>query len=221
MFLLLSSLFFVVDVVGCPLHLDLKAVWVCKACWVEWLQHNWHGWRDVATTGLLTIPASVTACRIFSFRLFLFFYGFSCTLSITNITSSMIMMSGHFWFMVVFMTGWAVSGHSVIFPQKKKLCLLVSGYWGYCMCMYVYMDRSQGQMSSWEIFTLLVAVTWVPLSGWQLFFYVFIVLQEIDAWWGHFQGPVLGMKLPLEVWCHFWCFKKLTTIFFRHARWIV
>lgn len=101
-----------------PLHLDLKAVLVCKACWVEWL-HNRHGQWDVTTTQLLTISASLTACRIFIYFIYLFW--FSCTFSITIITSSMIMMSGRFWFIVALMTGRAVNSLSVIFPLKKKV----------------------------------------------------------------------------------------------------
>lgn len=91
----------VVDVVGCPLHLGLKAVWFATthAGWSR--LHDWHGWRGGGGEVVLAISASVTACRIFMFLFYfssvcLFVCLFSCTFTITIITSSMITMSGCF-----------------------------------------------------------------------------------------------------------------------------
>lgn len=102
---------------------------VCKACWVEWL-HNRHGWWDVTTTRSLAISAaSVTACRVWLFFFyFILLFLFPCTFSIPIITSSMIMMSGRFWFMVVFMTGRDFKSLSFFLLWTEK-CLLVSHGW--------------------------------------------------------------------------------------------
>lgn len=85
----------VVDVVGCPLHLGLKAVWFATthAGWSR--LHDWHGWRDGGVTRLCWqyLLLSQHGGSLF---IFLFVCLFSCTFTITIITSSMITMSDCF-----------------------------------------------------------------------------------------------------------------------------
>lgn len=192
------NVYVVVDVVGCPLHLDLKALFAKHVGWSGYTTR--HGRWDVTTTWLLMISASVTACRI----CFCYFV-FSCTFSITIITSSMIMMGSHFWFMVVFTTERAVNSLSAIFPLKKVLA-------GVCKrLLYVaWMDHKvRCQLG---VFTLLQLILcgrlWVCILL-KIFLNVWCVKRLMHDG-GIFRGQFLGMKLPWVVWCHFWCFKKLT-----------
>lgn len=118
----------------------------------------------------------------------------SCTFSTitTIITSSMIMTSGHFWFMVVFMTGWAVKSLSVIF-------LLGEGGSACCWCkrlLYVaWMEHWLGCCQGF--LTLSLKITRLPLRR-SFFFYVWCVTRLMHDEWGHFQGAVFGKKTAVR-----------------------
>lgn len=165
----------VVDVVGCPLHLDLKAVWFAKHA-------GWSGY----TTGMAnetSIRHGRWRCALLSQHVgsFIFFFCFfSCTFSITIITSSMIMMSGHFWFMVVLMTGWAVNSLLIIFPMKKVLA-------GVCKrLLYVaWMDHKIRYRHRVFLLFQLILHGWL----WVAVFYVWCVKRLMHDG-EHFQGAV-------------------------------
>lgn len=185
------------------------APWSSKLCGLQsmlggvatqlaWLERR-HSDRVV-----LTICASVTACRIICLSVYVCFsFDFSvflsCTCSITIVTFSMVIMSGVFWFMVVFLDRRAVNSLSVTFP----LCLPVPVR-GYCMLH----GWTRGRMSSLESFSLSVNITWVPLGNSFLFFF-FIVwrVHRVMHDGGIFRGS-FGEWLPWDVWCRFWRLKK-------------
>lgn len=118
-----------------------------------------------------------------------FSFLFSCTFFITNITSSMFMMSGHVWFMVVFMTRRAVNSLSVIFPLKKKKCLLVSVR-GYCM-LHGQIMRSEIVSEVFPLFPF--NITWGASGFLTVFlFFPFDVFRHWCMTGAFFRGQCLG-----------------------------
>lgn len=116
----------VVDVVGCPLHLGLKAVWFATthAGWSR--LHDWHGCRDGGVTRLcwryLLLPQHVG-----SFFL-LFVCLFSRTFTITIITFFMITMSGCFLISGCVLWKGSCLTSKLFFSLKYMLAGFVRGY---------------------------------------------------------------------------------------------
>lgn len=130
---------------------------------------------------VLTVSASVTACRIFIILV-------SCTFSITIVTSSMIMMSGCFW-LCLWMEG-QLTASQLFFLWNK--CLLVSVR-GYCM-LHGWIMRSDVVLGVLHSQLILRGCLWLAV-------FVFCNVWRVDRLMhdgGIFMGQFFGNETAVR-----------------------